>query len=58
VERPFEAQVAMCRAKNGEQHLNDLIDNGVEIDLSSREEIENALKYMKNNKSFTSWWMH
>jgi endonuclease/exonuclease/phosphatase family metal-dependent hydrolase len=86
VRRPFEAQVAMCRAKNGdlltnkdqvlsrwkehfEQHLNegavagegaeqdqppdlvDLRDDGVEIDLPSREEIEGALKYLKNNKA-------
>ena len=78
--RPFEAQVAMCRAKNGElltnkdqvlsrwkehfeQHLNDgagdarppeqvdLGDDGAEIDLPSREEIEEALKYLKNNKA-------
>jgi hypothetical protein len=80
VRRPFETQVAMCRAKNGElltkkdqvlsrwkehfeQHLNDgagydrppdqvdLGDDGVEIDLPSREEIEGALKYLKNNKA-------
>ena len=80
VRRPFEAQVAMCRAKNGdlltnkdevlarwkehfEQHLNDgaehdqppnevdLADDGVQIDLPSREEIEGALKYLKNNKA-------
>ena len=46
-----------------EQHLNDgagddkppnqvdLSDDGVEIDLPSREEIEGALKYLKNNKA-------
>ena len=46
-----------------EQHLNDgaennqppnqveLQDDGVEIDLPSREEIEGALKYLKNNKA-------
>jgi hypothetical protein len=77
VSRPFEPQVAMCRAKNGklltnknqvlarwkehsEEQLNggseseqpkrpvDLRDDGVDIDLPSREEIEGALKYMKN----------
>jgi hypothetical protein len=78
VRQPFEPQVAMCRAKNGElktnknqvlagwkehfeEHLNegskseqptrpvDLRDDGVDIDLPSREEIEGALKYLKNN---------
>jgi hypothetical protein len=46
-----------------EEHLNegseseqptrsvDLRDNGVDIDLPSREEIEGALKYLKNNKA-------
>jgi hypothetical protein len=46
-----------------EEHLNEgseldqptrpvnLRDNGVEIDLPSREEIEGALKYLKNNKT-------
>jgi hypothetical protein len=29
----------------------DLRDDGVDIDLPSREEIERALKYLKNNKS-------
>jgi hypothetical protein len=29
----------------------DLRDDGVDIDLSSREEIEGALKYLKNNKA-------
>jgi hypothetical protein len=85
VRRPFEPQVAMCRAKNGElltdknqvlaswkekehseeKHLNkgavseqptwpvDLRDDGVDIDLPSREEIEGALKYLKNNKAAT-----
>jgi hypothetical protein len=80
VRRPFEPQVALCRAKNGklltnknqvlarwkehfEEHLNEgseseqptrpvnLSDDGVDIDLSSREEIEGALKYLKNNKA-------
>jgi hypothetical protein len=80
VRRPFEPQVAMCRAKNGElltnknqvlarwkehfeEHLNegseseqptrpvDLRDDGVDIDLPSREEIEGALRYLKNNKA-------
>jgi hypothetical protein len=78
--RPFDPQVAMCRAKNGElltnqnqvlarwkehfeEHLNegseseqptrpvDWRDDGVDIDLPSREEIEGALKYLKNNKT-------
>jgi hypothetical protein len=72
VRRPFEPQVAMCRANNGdlltnknqvlarwkehfEEHLNDgseseqptrpvdLRDDGVDIDLPSREEIEELL---------------
>jgi hypothetical protein len=46
-----------------EEHLNvgskmeqptrpvDLRDDGVDIDLTSREEIEGALKYLKNNKA-------
>ena len=46
-----------------EQHLNDgaehaqppnevdLADDGVQIDLPSREEIKGALKYLKNNKA-------
>jgi hypothetical protein len=80
VRRPFEPQVTMCQAKNGElltnknqvlarwkeyyeEHLNegsesdqptrpvDLRDNGVDINLPSREEIEGALKYLKNNKA-------
>jgi hypothetical protein len=29
----------------------DLRDDGVDIDLPSREEIEEALKYLKNNKA-------
>jgi hypothetical protein len=48
-----------------EEHLNegseseqpkrpvDLGDDGVDIDLPSREEIEGALKYLKNNKAAT-----
>jgi hypothetical protein len=80
VRRPFEPQVAMFRAKNGEllpnknqvlarwkehfeEHLNegsnteqptrpvDLRDDGVDIDLPSREEIKGALKYLKSNKA-------
>jgi hypothetical protein len=80
VSQPFEPQLAMCRAKNGElltnknqvlarwkehfeEHLNEgskseqptcpvnLRDDGVDIDLPSREEIEGALKYLKNNKA-------
>jgi hypothetical protein len=80
VRRPFEPQVVMCRAKNGElltnknkvlarwkehfeEHLNegseseqptrpvDLRDDGVDIDLPSRDEIEGVLKYLKNNKA-------
>jgi hypothetical protein len=80
VRRPFEPQVAMCRAKNGElltnknqvlarwkehfeEHLTegseseqptrpvDLRDDRVDIDLPSREEIEGALKYLKNDKA-------
>jgi hypothetical protein len=49
--------------KHFEEHLNedseseqptrpvDLRDDGVDIDLLSREEIEGALKYLKNNKA-------
>jgi hypothetical protein len=80
VRRPFEPQVARCRAKNGElltiknqvlarwkehfeEHLNEglesaqptrsdnLRDDRVGIDLPSREQIEGALKYLKNNKA-------
>jgi hypothetical protein len=80
VRRPFEPQVAMCRAKNGElltnnnqvlarwkehfeEHLKggseseqptrpvDLKDDGVDIVLPSREEIEGVLIYLKNNKA-------
>jgi hypothetical protein len=76
VRRPFEPQVVMCRAKNGElltnkiqvlagwkehfeEHSNesceseqptrpvDVSDDGVDIDLLSREEIEGALKCLK-----------
>jgi hypothetical protein len=36
----------------------DLTDDGVDIDLPSREEIEGALKYLKNNKTVDLiWWM-
>jgi hypothetical protein len=50
-------------SKHFEEHLNegseteqstrpvDLRDDGVDIDLLSREEIERALKYLKNNKA-------
>jgi hypothetical protein len=67
-----------------EEHLNegseseqptrpvDLRDDGVDIDLPSREEIEGALKYFKKNKAAGAdsiaakllktvdliWWMH
>jgi hypothetical protein len=61
-----------------EEHLNegsesyqptrpvDLKDDGVDIDLPSRKEIEGALKYLKNNKAAGTdffamdliWWMH
>jgi hypothetical protein len=80
VRRPFEPQVAMCRAKKRElltnknqvlarwkehfeEHLNegseseqptrpvDLRDDGVDNDFPSREEIEWALKYLKNSKA-------
>jgi hypothetical protein len=37
----------------------DLRDDGVDIDLLSREEIKEALKYQKNNKAVDLiWWMH
>jgi hypothetical protein len=54
----------LARWKEGfEEHLNegsklehptrpvDLRDDGVNIDLPSREEIEGALKFLKNNKA-------
>jgi hypothetical protein len=54
----------MCEAKNGELLTNknqeqptssvDLRDDGVDIDLPSREKIEGALKYLKNNKAADS----
>jgi hypothetical protein len=79
VRRPFEPQVAMCRAEHGdlltnknqvlprwkehfEEYMNkgseleqpmrpvNLRDDGVEIDLPSREEIERALKYLKKTR--------
>jgi hypothetical protein len=54
--------LAGCK-EHFEEHLNkgseleqptrpvDLRDDGVDIDLPSREEIEGALKYLKNNKA-------
>jgi hypothetical protein len=46
-------------------HSVDLRDDGVDIDLPSREEIESALKHLKNNKRTSRrktvdliWWMH
>jgi hypothetical protein len=56
-------QVLARWKKHFEEHLNegskseqpiravDLRDDGVDIDLPSREEIEEALKYLKNNKA-------
>jgi hypothetical protein len=53
-----------------EEHLNegskseqptrpvDLRDDGVDIDLPSREEIEGALKYLKNNKADSTGFCH
>jgi hypothetical protein len=45
--------------------LVDLRDDGVDIDLPSREEIEGALKYLKKNMARILsrtvdpiWWMH
>jgi DNA primase large subunit len=58
-----KAQVLSRWKENFEQHLNegeerdqpsvqvDPRDDGVEIDLPSREKIESALKYLKNNKA-------
>jgi hypothetical protein len=55
--------VSKCWKEHFEEHLNegseseqpkrpvDLRDVGVDIDLPSREEIEGALKYLKNNKA-------
>jgi hypothetical protein len=56
------SQVLAGWKEHFEEHLNegseseqptrpvDLRDDGVDIDLPSREEIEGALKYLKNNK--------
>jgi hypothetical protein len=56
-------QVLARWKKHFEEHLNevseseqptrpvDLRDDGVDIDLPSREEREGALKYLKNNKT-------
>jgi hypothetical protein len=56
-------QVLATGKENFEEHLNegskseqptlpvDLRDDGVDIDLPSREEISGALKYVKNNKA-------
>jgi hypothetical protein len=49
VRRPFEPQVAMCRAKNGE-----LLTNKNQVLARWKEHkknIEGALKYSKNNKA-------
>jgi hypothetical protein len=70
------------KPKHFEEHLNegseskqptrpvDLRDDGVDIDLPSREEIEGSLKYLKNNKAACTdsieaelsvdliWWMY
>jgi hypothetical protein len=60
---PNKNQVLARWKKQFEEHLNkgsesdqptipvDLRDDGVDIDLPSREEIEGALKYLKNNKA-------
>jgi hypothetical protein len=56
-------QVLVRWKEHFEEHLNegseseqparsvDLRDDGVDIDLPSREDIEGALKYLKNNKA-------
>jgi hypothetical protein len=61
-------QVLSRWKENFEQHLNeikerdqppnqvDFRDDGVEIDLTSREEIENALNYLKNKMVDGALW--
>jgi hypothetical protein len=85
IRRPFEPQVAMRRAKNGElltnknqvlvrwkehfeEHLNegsdteqptrpvDFRDDGVDIDLPSREEIDGTLEYLSRGQAVEKWW--
>jgi hypothetical protein len=64
-------QVLARRKEHFEEHLNeaseseqptcpvDLRDDGVDMDLLSREEVEGVLKYLKNNKTVDlMWWMH
>jgi hypothetical protein len=58
VRRSFEPQVAMCRAKNGKLLTNknsgsegSELEQPTRPDLPSREKLEGALKYMKNNKA-------
>jgi hypothetical protein len=58
-----KSQVLVRWKEHFEEHLNEgsaseqptrsveLRDDGVDIDLPSREEIERALKYLKNNKA-------
>jgi hypothetical protein len=47
----FEEHLNESAESGQPTHPVDLRDDGVEIDLPSREEIEGALKYLKNNKT-------
>jgi hypothetical protein len=46
----FEKHLNECSDPEQPTRPVDLRDDGVDIDLPSREEIKRALKYMKNNK--------
>jgi hypothetical protein len=50
----FEQQLNEGEERNQPPDQVDLRDDGVDINLPSHEEIESALKYLKN----TMWWMH
>jgi hypothetical protein len=65
MESTFEEHLNEGSESEQPTRLVDLRDDGVDIDLPSREEIEVALKYLKNNMarilSWTVdliWWMH
>jgi hypothetical protein len=48
---PFEEHLNEGSESEQPTRAVDLRDDGVDIDLHSREEIEGALKYLKNNKA-------
>jgi hypothetical protein len=51
MEKHFEEQLNEGSESKQPTRQVDLRDDGVDIDLPSREEIEGALKYLKNNKA-------